>query len=1354
MGCGGDRTQDGDSRIEGGCSTISTGQKSEKYSILVTNKKGEVLENASVTLGGEQCNTNQKGFAIFSKPSESIVNLIVTCEGYEGVMYSSYSIKEKSVDTISLQAKDSEAHRLKKALYKNGIHSADLLTQNKRFYQDGPDICFNMEVEVIGEKESVSKYEFCQDVIEDGQSKTKVIRSSANGYFENIKVSELAIGTKMYVRVVNVNGQSVCTALNLEKASKPSYEGEKELSLFGDSFSFEVDDDVPIIGGTQIDMKSLTFPVFAKTKEDEDGNVKVQIGFNVDISKNEDKDELQKILEKFEAAGKVTYDKESYCKKLKQLQKQKGKFAIGGFESIGKPEITFIGYAEGGFDSYGELSSVTGKMVLVIKEKLSDGSWQFVVSTTPVVVQLEGEIAAETSGAITYDFNKNELSGKCKVDITPELTLKGGAGVKGASLEIYGSAKFPLELIIADPEYKTGINSFDVSAEIGVYGEFLVFETKKKIKNGSYNIWSRGENGYKDNVEHSNGGGGRAWNRGEKDDLVVLKNYSPLSNSENKISTVEKYDNGNLNGFTLNVEASKNAAPVMASNGKHAMSVYSSQQNMDGAENSYAKLYYSIYENGEWTDGISVDDTVCNEMNPQIVNNGDDYYILYQESQFDYSQFDQYDNLADEEKDELIRNYAKSIELHMKKYNMSTKTFIDCGILQTKDEYDYGAEIELLNGVPYICWLKNSNGDVFGTDKNTETDIMTAKYTSGQWKTNCIKTTKKLVTQLEIGNYAKGITYSYTEDEDKNVDTDKDVNTYIYKDNEEKCIYSNRIDAIKYSKASDGNNGNFYLLSGNCIYQYNPESDIKEVANGINCFNNEFYVVGSTLYYAALSDGCSELFRAEKNGEGVFSNPIKISDNKKWIRNITVSNLESKDTVLCLAEDFDAESENVDSQIMIYQIGEYMDMQIDNPEFIDIDIESSSSEEKAVTDAAISVETQDIQCANVSFDIKNNGTKTIDTFAIAISDAQGQPVEVVDNDYSKSLHPGERMTANVKVKLTETTSFGEWSLECTAKSNQEEENTEKNIAVAFRAGTSRLSVDSQLYNCGAYTYLIANVKNTGRLTDSATLEIKNANDVNQVFSSTKIEDLKPGDVHVFKVKIPESWCDDNGKAALLISIKDMLYDTNVFDDFSYEYATLNYGRYNINYVLNGGELSNGISTYTTTSSFDFPKPRRNGYYFKGWYSNSNMEEQSKVSSVAYGSAGDMTLYAKWEEKSSDTTKKTPSTAYRKNTGKQKTSSVNKSKPKRVKSLRIKNLKKRKLNAKWKKLKGVSGYQVQYALSKKMKKAKLKNCKVASITIKKLKKRKTYYVRVRAYKYVNGKKVYGKWSSIKKIKIKK
>ena len=73
---------------------------------------------------------------------------------------------------------------------------------------------------------------------------------------------------------------------------------------------------------------------------------------------------------------------------------------------------------------------------------------------------------------------------------------------------------------------------------------------------------------------------------------------------------------------------------------------------------------------------------------------------------------------------------------------------------------------------------------------------------------------------------------------------------------------------------------------------------------------------------------------------------------------------------------------------------------------------------------------------------------------------------------------------------------------------------------------------------------------------------------------------------------------------------------------------------------------------------------------------------------------------------------------------------------------------------WKKTAGVVGYQVQYSLNKKMKAAKKKNCKTVGVTIKKLKKKKTYYIRVRAYKMNGKKKVYGKWSTVKKVKIKK
>jgi len=69
---------------------------------------------------------------------------------------------------------------------------------------------------------------------------------------------------------------------------------------------------------------------------------------------------------------------------------------------------------------------------------------------------------------------------------------------------------------------------------------------------------------------------------------------------------------------------------------------------------------------------------------------------------------------------------------------------------------------------------------------------------------------------------------------------------------------------------------------------------------------------------------------------------------------------------------------------------------------------------------------------------------------------------------------------------------------------------------------------------------------------------------------------------------------------------------------------------------------------------------------------------------------------------------------------------------------------------------VTGYEVQYSTSKKFTSAKtkvIKKAKTTSLTIKSLKAKKTYYVRVRTYKTVGGKKYYSAWSSAKSKKTK-
>ena len=94
-----------------------------------------------------------------------------------------------------------------------------------------------------------------------------------------------------------------------------------------------------------------------------------------------------------------------------------------------------------------------------------------------------------------------------------------------------------------------------------------------------------------------------------------------------------------------------------------------------------------------------------------------------------------------------------------------------------------------------------------------------------------------------------------------------------------------------------------------------------------------------------------------------------------------------------------------------------------------------------------------------------------------------------------------------------------------------------------------------------------------------------------------------------------------------------------------------------------------------------------------------------------------------------------------------------------KSASIKKVKaaKKAVSVQWKKVGGVKGYQVQVATDKKFKKNKktvtIKKQKTTKTTVKKLKAKKKYYVRMRTYKTVNGKKVYSAWSKVKSVKTK-
>lgn len=125
-------------------------------------------------------------------------------------------------------------------------------------------------------------------------------------------------------------------------------------------------------------------------------------------------------------------------------------------------------------------------------------------------------------------------------------------------------------------------------------------------------------------------------------------------------------------------------------------------------------------------------------------------------------------------------------------------------------------------------------------------------------------------------------------------------------------------------------------------------------------------------------------------------------------------------------------------------------------------------------------------------------------------------------------------------------------------------------------------------------------------------------------------------------------------------------------------------------------------------------------------------------------------------KPSSTTKVTP-----KPTAKPTPKPKAKPKPKAVKApantsrLSVRSKTKGKATVSWKAVKGITSYQVQYSNYKNMKKAKTVTVKSRSksTTLKKLKRKKKCYVRIRTVKKVGKKNYYSKWSKVKSVKVK-
>lgn len=248
---------------------------------------------------------------------------------------------------------------------------------------------------------------------------------------------------------------------------------------------------------------------------------------------------------------------------------------------------------------------------------------------------------------------------------------------------------------------------------------------------------------------------------------------------------------------------------------------------------------------------------------------------------------------------------------------------------------------------------------------------------------------------------------------------------------------------------------------------------------------------------------------------------------------------------------------------------------------------------------------------------------------------------------------------------------------------------------------------------------------------------------------------------------------------------------------------------NITYILNDSPDAKAThenpSQYTVGKVFKFIAPIRKGYVFDGWYLDESLT--NKKDGIEENDKDNLTLYAKWtketetkndvvDQNQTNVIKLKPGKKYKivldtsadeviefKSSNK-KVATVSKKglvkavnagkavitvtkkdgketyevwvSPKKTNGLKLNRKSKTAIQIRWKRDEKATGYQIymktgakgKYKLIKTIKKNK-----TVTYTKKKLKKGKTYYFKVRAYKTIRGKKNFGSYSSVKKMKVK-
>ena len=1186
---------------------------------------------------------------------------------------------------------------------------------------------YNLIISAVTNGAKDVKYYLIQN---DGNSKYKT--EITNGVASQIDLaSKVEDGKSLYAYVVCDGVASEPVSLKLEK--KKLSDSLKNLMssstvnvLGGQSGKFKLSDSVPIIGGTEASLDFMKIPAGVEIT----GN-KVKISVGLDLFGNTEstgnngktKSDWIKFKDNCKSFQETSKDHNDTLKKLKKFKKNYGSNKKGTFKT------DFLGYLEGYITDTGsiEFTEVCGTVAAEFAYKIKSQFGPFGVPIFYAYVEAGAEAGATANAGRTVPDGDFPFEFDVTVHLTPKVKGGAGIGLEGAvSGGVYAKAEMPVEYAIKKKHF-----TLSIDGEVGWEAHYIIGEASGTIIDGTFNLLDE-YFGTKSKQVRRQIAATYAMTEfidktvSQTSEKTTLLSRDYINNQKwvgTQTSTKRKARSASKLTFantTLESSVNEFQRPQLVTAGDKMMLIWVDDDKSRDTYNRY-RLMYSLYNNGSWSVPKAVDDDGMIDYQVSATAVGNDIYIAYQKFNAKFTKGDE------ERLDEL----NKKAEIKIAKYNANDNSFDDVKFITSNDTFDYLPCIAVENSQPVFYWANCTSSDFSANSCS----IMKSDFAGN---VSTVYSGLNYIYELKvIGNDVY-----YTAESDCSNENTNDLN--LYKNNVQ-ITDNDGIDKQEIPTSLASVNDTLFYTSNSGIYMLDGDTPKLSLENNKIAGNLQLAATddGIRAVWSQTSDMGTEFYTSELVN-GAWSEPVAITDYGKLVSQLSIANYSGK---LFGAYNITERTEQ-DGSI----VNGSTDLCVFNTDgFNKFDVTLDTVDESQLNSNGQT---------KLNVLVENNGTENIKSIDFEITDSLGysqsvnKTVDIPSGDYD--------VVELDYVPSTSGETFERRTVTVNATSGDASADTHLEV------GNADLSVDDiTLEKLGTENVITAQIHNIG------TVEAKNVNVVfkngeNEVYTSN-VDTLLPLQTNIvqFNISDDELTYEEEGGAVITASVTSGSNEVNIGDNDSsvlIEKHIHDWSEWTVETeptCVDKGKKTRVCNTCTKSEEAVISPTGKHTYlkqvvlptYDEQGYTIYTCE----VCNYSYKDDFTDKLERPTEKPTSSPAPSPTPTPTPTPTQPQPTTTVKAvSKPKSAKIKKVKAAKKA-VSVEWKKVSGVKGYQVQVATDKKFKKNKktatVKKQKTTKVTIKKLKAKKKYYVRIRTYKTVNGKKVYSSWSKVKSVKTK-